>query len=164
MQNLNKDELRKNWRHSIEHDGGHCPVCDRWGRIYARGINKTMARSLMWLCQATKDKDGWVDVPKDAPRWLVRSNQLATLRWWSLVERKGSNNPKKKNSGMWRATELGVDFAHGIKNIPKKVYTYNGNVEVVSQNLVYISECFKEYFDYEQLMNEYFPHLPKKFI
>lgn len=154
---MSKEELRQQWRHAIENDGAHCPVCDRWGRIYARGINKTMARSLMWLCQAIKDKDGWVDVPSNAPRWLVRSNQLATLRWWSLVERRGNDDPKNKHSGMWRATKLGVDFVHGLKKIPEKVYTYNGEVETVSQNLVHISECFQDYFNYEQIMNEYFP-------
>ena len=159
---MDKEQLRQKWRHSIEHDGGLCPVCDRWGRIYARGINKTMAQSLMWLCQAVKDKDGWVDVPANAPRWLVRSNQLATLRWWSLVERRGNDDPKNKHSGMWRATKLGVDFAHGVKQIPDKVYTYNGEVEVVSQNLIYIAECFKEYFDYEKMMNEYFPSRQQK--
>ena len=63
---------------------------------------------------------------------------------------------------MWRATKLGVDFAHGVKQIPDKVYTYNGEVEVVSQNLIYIAECFKEYFDYEKMMNEYFPSRQQK--
>jgi hypothetical protein len=116
-----------------------------------------MAQSLMWLCQAIKDEDGWVDVPTNAPRWLVRSNQLATLRWWGLVERKGNDNPKNKNSGMWRAKKLGFEFAQGMKKIPEKVYTYNGEVEVVSQNLVHISKCFSNYFDYEKIMNEYFP-------
>lgn len=154
---MNREELRQKWRLTIESGGGHCPVCDRWGRIYARGINKTMARSLMWLCQVAKDEDGWVDVPSNAPRWLVRSNQLATLRWWSLVERRGNDNPKNKHSGMWRETALGSHFARGVKKIPEKVYTYKGEVEVVSQNLVHISECFKEYFDYEKIMNEYFP-------
>lgn len=154
---MDNEELRQKWRRTIEGDGGHCPVCDRWGRIYARGINKTMAQSLMWLCKAIKDDDGWVDVPTSAPRWLVRSNQLSTLRWWLLVERKGNDDPKNKHSGMWKATKLGEEFVYGIKKIPEKVYTYNGEVEVVSQNSIHISECFKEYFDYEKIMNEYFP-------
>ena len=159
---MSKEELRQKWRHTIEGDGGHCPVCDRWGRIYARGINKTMAQSLMWLCQAVKDEDNWVDVPANAPRWLVRSNQLATLRWWSLVERRGNDNPKNKHSGMWKATKLGADFVCGAKKIPDKVYTYKGEVEIVSQNLIHISECFKEYFDYEKVMNDYFPPSQQK--
>jgi hypothetical protein len=159
---MDNEELRQKWRKTIEGDGGHCPVCDRWGRIYARGINKTMAQSLMWLCQATKDESGWVDVPTFAPRWLVRSNQLATLRWWTLVERRGNDDPKNKHSGMWKTTKLGLDFAGGIKKIPDKVYTYKGEVESVSQNFIHISECFKEYFDYEKIMNEYFPAAQQK--
>jgi hypothetical protein len=63
---------------------------------------------------------------------------------------------------MWKVTNLGSDFVHGAKKIPDKVYTYKGEVEVVSQNLIHISECFKEYFDYEQIMNEYFPPSQRK--
>jgi hypothetical protein len=48
---MDKQELRDQWRHTIDDEGGHCPVCDRWGRVYARGINNTMASALIWLCQ-----------------------------------------------------------------------------------------------------------------
>ena len=154
---MDKLFLRDQWRKTIEHDGGNCPVCDRWGRIYARGINKTMAHSLIWLCHSKKDEDGWTDIPTNGPRWLVRSNQLPTLRWWGLVERKLNNDPKNKHSGMWRATKLGEDFVHGKVKIPEKAYTYNGEVEVMSPNLIEISECFKDYFDYREMMKNYFP-------
>jgi len=152
---MEKQELRKQWRHTIEHDGGHCPVCDRWGKIYARGINKTMARSLIWLFFA-KQEDGWVDVPSSAPKWLVRSNQLPTLRWWGLVERRANDDPKNKHSGMWSVTKLGEKFVHGEISIPEKVFTYNGEVEGSSDKFIFIHECFGDYFDYQEIMKNYF--------
>lgn len=146
--------LKSSWRETIEHDGGHCPVCDRWGRIYGRNINETMARSLLWLVNAERDSDGWVDVPKTAPRWLVRSNQLPTLKWWGLVERRGNTEESpNKFSGMWRPTELGCKFAAGQAQVPRKVFTYNNNVEGFGEEKIFIRECMGEIFDYQEVMS-----------
>ena len=79
-------QLRDQWRVVIEGDGGHCPCCDRWGKIYRRGLNSSMARSLIWLVQQPDRGDGWVHVPDNAPAWLLRSNQLGTLHLWGLLE------------------------------------------------------------------------------
>lgn len=154
--------LREKWRLAIEGEGSHCPVCDRWGRIYPRGINKTMAHSLLWLCSAKKNEDGWVDVPTDGPKWLLRSNQLPTLRWWDLVESCENDDPKKKSSGMWRPTQKGIDFAMGKILVNKKVFTYKGEVEGKSDEMTSIEECFDDVFDYSEIMNSYFPERQRK--
>jgi hypothetical protein len=154
---MDEEMLRGVWRSVIEGEGGHCPVCDRWGRIYGRNLNKTMAHSLIWLCSASTDDDGWVDVPNKAPRWLVRSNQLSTLRWWDLVVRKNTAEDKNKYSGLWKPTIVGRDFVHSGARIPLKVFTYNNNVEAKSVETVAIHECFDEYFDYQAVMNDHFP-------
>jgi len=144
-------KLRSEWRSVIEADGGTCPCCSRWGKVYPRNINETMARSLIWLCNAPS-KNGWVDVPSHAPRWIVRSNQLPTLRWWELVERAHSTDEKKKHSGLWRPTELGRSFAEGKIAIPKTVYTYAGEREKYGEATVFIRECFGSHFSYQEVM------------
>jgi hypothetical protein len=150
-------KAREKWRICIEGDGTHCPVCDRWGRIYGRNINRTMAYSLLWLLSASSDEENWVDVPNTAPRSIVRSNQLPTLRWWGLVERLDSDDPTFKHSGMWKVSQKGIDFAHSRIRVPHKVFTYNGEVEAFSMNEVFISECFQDNFDYQEVMNSFFP-------
>ena len=151
----NREALRDAWGRTIANDGGHCPVCDRWGKIYLRNINVTMAQGLMWLCRQTGDADGWINVPVVGPQWLVRSNQLATLHWWNLVERKSKDETHKaKFSGIWRPTPLGNDFAFGLVRVPKSVYTYNNRVMRYGTEEVFISECLNEGFDYEQVMRE----------
>ncbi len=142
--------LRDSWGRTIYQDGGHCPVCDRWGRVYPRAINKTMACSLIWLVNRPEE---WVDIPKLAPRWLVRSNQLPTLRWWDLVNRGTNDEPKLKHSGMWRATGLGVEFAYGRMSVPERVFTYNAEPVGFSDETVNIAECFETLFDYQQVMS-----------
>lgn len=143
--------LREEWRQVIEGDGDRCPCCDRWGRIYKRNINETMARSLLWLRDAPRE-NGWVNVPVHAPRWLVRSNQLPTLRWWDLVERAASEDKNKKHSGLWRPTDLGCAFANGEISVPKTVYTYNGEREKYGDEMLRISECFGTHFSYAEVM------------
>lgn len=143
-------DLRSIWRGIIGDEGGHCPCCDRWGKIYPRSLNETMARSLVWLAHHSTNGD-WVDVPKRAPRWLVRSNQLPTLRWWGLVERLDTEDKTKKHSGLWRATQRGILFAQNRLQVPKKVYTYNAEVEGFSEELVTIKDCV-ESFDYSAVM------------
>lgn len=144
---------RKAWRVTISGDGGHCPCCTRWGKVYARNINETMCRSLIWLTKARANEHGWVDVPETAPRWLVRSNQLPTLRWWNLVERIPSKNPDAKHSGLWRPTDLGRSFAMCNAAVPKTAYTYKGEVEYMSDDTVVITDCFGKKFSYAEVMN-----------
>lgn len=151
-------KLKEDWEYTIHDEGGVCPVCDRWGKVYGRHLNMTMARSLIWLCQeALKDPDAWVDVPNTAPRSIVRTNQLPTLAWWGLVERCHKNDVNKtKYSGLWKPTQKGWQFYRGEINIPHKVYTYNNTVEGFSDNLVFIKDCFETTFDYIQVMSSSF--------
>lgn len=145
-------ELRALWKGIIREDGGHCPCCDRWGKIYSRSLNKTMAKSLLWLAKNSANGE-WVDVPLRGPRWLVRSNQLPTLRWWGLVERHGNDDPTQKHSGLWRATDKGIQFAQGRITVPKKVFTYNAEALEFGGDDVTIKDCIDK-FDYAEVMEE----------
>jgi hypothetical protein len=149
--------LKAHWKEAIENEGAHCPVCKRWGKIYGRSINKTMAYSLVWLTGARSDDDGWVDVPNSGNLRILRSNQLPTLRWWNLVERKNIESDKTKHAGLWRATPLGKDFVHGLVQVPEKVFTYDAEVVAFSDKQTHIWQCFKNQFDYQEIMNQMFP-------
>lgn len=152
------EEARSMWSSVIKGDGGHCPCCDRWGKIYPRTFNSTMARSLIWLATWNRD-GGWCDVPNTAPKAIVRTNQLPTTRWWGLSERQPSGDSNKKNSGWWRVTERGNRFARGMITIPKKVFTYNGEVLYFDSSLIHIRDAFDTSFDYERVM---LPAIPEE--
>lgn len=152
---MDMETLRANWSNTISHDGGKCAVCDRWGKVYKRNINKTMAKGLIWLYQNKGEVDGWVHIPTKAPKWLTASNQLATLHWWNLVERKSKDESHKaKFSGIWRTTPLGDAFVTAQRTMPKSVFTYNNTVIRFGTKEAYIYECFKERFDYDQIMGD----------
>ena len=144
--------LRKQWEATIHGDGGHCPVCDRWGRVYWRTINATMARGLIWFCQQPGDEQGWVYAP-NGPKWLLRSNQFPTLKNWGLLERRPNpDNPLVKHEGFWRPTALGRAFYMGKLRVPKRVATYNDTVVERSIEETDIVSCFDTLFDYSEVM------------
>jgi len=153
-------EARSGWKSTIHGDGGICPCCDRWGKVYSRAINSTMALSLQWLYDANM-KAGvrcWVDVPNSAPKEVLRSNQLATLRWWGLVERElpDPEDKKRKFSGNWRITLRGMDFVEGRALVPKKVMTYNGDVVGSSDEMTTFEACKGAGFNYSSVMTTTF--------
>lgn len=146
-------ELRAVWTRQIAGKGAVCPCCNRFGKRYRRSINRTMAKCVAWLAAQRGDSDGWVDVPRVAPRWLVRSNQLPTMRWWGLVERIDPEAPGVNHSGMWRCTAAGRQFAMGILAVPKYVTTYNGEPLAFSEHKVFLAECGGP-FDFAEIMKD----------
>lgn len=155
-------QARDEWRETIHNDGGVCPCCARWGKVYNRQINGTMAFSLAWLYGQNKKKGirEWIDVPNTAPKFVLRSNQLSTLRWWGLVERQlPEPDDTNKHSGMWRMTLRGMDFVDNLVLVPKKVFTYNGEVVKVSDELVSFESCKDKRFDYNEVMSGSTPDL-----
>lgn len=143
-------DARIEWAKTIKGKGGRCPCCHRWGKINARALNSTMARSLIWLTRVRGHE--WIDVPKMAPRWLVQTNQLASLRWWDLVERSESHTPEVKHSGLWRTTSQGRLFVGRHISVPKKVYVYDGEVVAKSEDGVMIDGALGKHFDYSEMM------------
>ena len=143
------EDAKTDWMYQINGNGGHCPGCDRWGKIYPRHFNASMAKALIWLVNRGRP---WPDVPNTAPKWLTRTNQLPTVRWWGLAVRRESEDPAVKHSGMWQPTQRGIDFAHGRIPIPEKVFTYNAKALRFSEKHVFIDDVFKTRFDYEKVM------------
>ena len=143
------EDAKTEWVSAIHGEGARCPCCDRWGKIYPRHFNASMAKALIWLVGEGFD---WTDVPNTAPKWLTRTNQLPTVRWWGLIERQSPKTPAAKHSGMWKPTLRGWRFVHGLITVPETVYTYNAHVVRYSDKNIFIRDAFKTNFDYEQVM------------
>lgn len=160
-------DAKAGWRKTIHGKGGNCPCCERFGKVYARALNKTMVESLKWLADQNTAKGlrEWIDVPNTAPKAVLRSNQLASLRWWGLVERQlpDPGDKKAKHSGMWRVTLRGMDFVEGRLLVPKKVSTYNGEVVSTSDEMVSITSLFPG-FNYSAVMVQHHATLEDSLI
>lgn len=102
-----------------------CPCCARRTKAYKRPLNITMLRSLSWLHSESKGLR-WVDISSVAPRYVVATNQLPTVRWWGLVERNDAAARKAdlRNAGLWRTTQKAGQWLSGQIKIPKYIITY----------------------------------------
>jgi hypothetical protein len=144
--------LRRQWSFIIDGEGGNCPCCDRWGKIYAHRISGSMAATLCWLCDRSPNEE-WVNMPEDAPRWGLRGYQFPTLEKWGLLERnyltkKEMDENDIKNSGFWRPTERGRAFAKGLITVPKIAFLYNNTLVRYSDEQVSIEDCLGKKFSY----------------
>lgn len=149
-------DMKAEWEKVINGKGGVCPCCKRWGKVYVRPINLTMAKSFIWLAfAAPKDDAGWINVPKTAPVEVLRTKQFSTLRWWGLIEQASHlKDTTKKHVGLWRLTPLGRAFATGYATVPEKAVTYAGEVVRLAGKQVSLKECAKGY-DYSKVMAAY---------
>lgn len=156
--------LRGAWRQTTEHKGGYCAVCDRWGKINTLPLTGSMVRALIWLHREhAATGEMWVNVPERAPRHVMRSYAISTLKHWGLVAQRYAPPPTKeeikagaprktKTSGMWQITGLGIDFLNETVKVPKKLFVYNDTRMGATDELVTARECFEEEFNYDELM------------
>ena len=125
------EEARARLREGVR-EGTWCPCCDRWAM------------------RAGMETGYYVDITT-APAWLLRSNQLATLRWWGLIERAPNDDPKKKSSGMWALTNLGRHFIRGNVAVPRRVCTLFGDVVDQSDDTITVHDI-QHHFDYMEVL------------
>jgi len=142
-------KLRHDWRYTIEGDGGHCPVCDKFGKVYKIKLSQALALALKWVADHGGD-DGWVDVQTQGPRWMLRAKTYPLLAHWGLIE---SQAPR---SGVWRATPKGRAFIGADVLAPKAVYIYDNNVWAFDAENTSFKGCFGVKFDFDELMSATF--------
>jgi hypothetical protein len=157
--------LRGAWGDTIKSKGGHCEVCDRWGKINTIALRGIMVKTMHWI-HRTGNGD-WVDVPALAPRFVARSYSFTSLKHWNMVEQRYVPPPTKeeieegitretRTSGMWRLTPMGIDFIYNGTTAPHKVFVYNDHRVGASDEVVTARDCANEKFNYDEMMNQTF--------
>jgi len=134
--------------------GIECPCCGQMAREYKRKLNSAMARSLIWLVRTSGRDLEWVDVAGEAPKWLHRSRELPKLVHWGFIEQMENTDPSKKNSGVWRPTRDGRQFALNRSRISRYVYLYNNKIRGFSGEMTDIVDSLGDKFNYSELMGE----------
>lgn len=148
-------KLRSDYQKKLEGEGAECPCCKRFGKYNGYSITKTDAKFLVWLF-INGDKDGWVHTPTQAPREFMRAKSFTNLRYWGLIENYPNDNKDVKGSGLWRITNKGIKYMKGEMQLPKKAFVFDRMLVGFSEKQVYFTECYKEHFDLEQVMNSRF--------
>ena len=155
------DDAVKGWKVTIADKGGYCPCCGKWGKVYRQKLSEAMVKSLLWM--ASNHGEDWIDMPRQAPRWVIQTYTFATMHWWHLIERmpmtegvavgEDGVGQEKKFSGYWRVTTKGMQFARGLIQMPKYIYVYDNKYMDASTETIYIRHCFGEEFNYDEVMS-----------
>lgn len=138
--------LKDDWDETISGDGGCCPVCGKFGKVYKYKLSQALALSLKWIVDHG-DADGWVDVQTRGPRWMLRAKTYPLLVHWNMIE------DKAPRSGIWRATAVGREFLEGLDVAPKAVYVYDNHVMAIDAEETTFRGCFGVKFDFDELMS-----------
>jgi len=142
-------KLQDEWDATIAGEGGCCPVCGKFGKVYKYKLSQGLALALKWIADHGAD-DGWVDVQTKGPRWMLRSKTYPLLAHWQFIE---SQNAR---SGVWRVTDLGRDFLGGFDVAPCAVYVYDNKVMALDKENTTFRGCFGVRFDFDELMSDQF--------
>jgi len=157
--------LRREWADTIEDKGGHCPICDRWGKINIIKIRGVMIKQLHWIY---KEGGGdWLHIPSQKPKFGINAYAFTSFKHWGMVEQKEvikltkeeraqGMTQDKRTSGIWRVTPIGYDFLFNGLQVPKAVFTYNDVRVGQSDDSVTARECAFEKFNYDEMMGTTF--------
>ena len=154
FKNVVLEEVKKDMHLERENsDGVKCPLCDRLSKIYKRSISKNMCDFLISLIKGTQDpaicRNGWIHHKNTT----YDSRDYPWVAQWGLAETQFDEEKKKRTSGMWRPTELGIKFAKGEIKVPKYIFTYNGKVTKVSDEMVSFTQAYQNNkFNYDKFM------------
>jgi hypothetical protein len=135
--------------------GARCPCCGQTAKVYGRKYNLSEAYSLIWLVKESGPLMRWVNVPENAPKGLIKSREFPKNRYWGLIEPKpNDDDPKKKDSGIWRPTDKGVNFAYNRIRLEQRVFLYDNHVVGFASETMSILDALGTRFDYEELMSD----------
>lgn len=137
-----KHELRQNWRAGL-----NCACCGNRVQLYPRPIYSTMCRDLIALYRLGP---GWHHNREFKDD--VSAGDFHKFRYWRIIEQKPNDDDGKRDSGMWRITELGRDFVEERVSVPKTAYVYNRKVREWSDDSIKIREALGKKFSYPELM------------
>jgi hypothetical protein len=135
-------------------DGAVCPCCESWVQRYRRTLTAGMAVVLCRIVRQTVGRqDPWVKVYEMKHPPL--GGDFAKLRHWKLLERlpKDWEDTTRRTSGVWRATDKGIDFALGRIMVPRAYFDYQGRCLGFDEELTTIQQALGKRFDYGELMS-----------
>lgn len=136
--------------------GATCPCCNQNVKVYKRKITSAMAASLQFIAN-TKQVNEWFYVHEALEKFKNRQRfvgDFPKLRHWGLIDKDTELREDGSNrTGWYKLTEKGRKFAFGLIQVPKHAIIYNQKVlKLDNSNNIYIRDCFKENFDYRELM------------
>lgn len=132
-------------------EGGSCPCCGQFVKVYRRSITSTMAAQLIRAFNKFGDQQ-WFHITD--PVVGYGHGDFAKLRYWGLLE--GGDHIQgdegKRTSGLWRVTEKGGHYASKKIRLPQYCLVYDGRKLGFEGDQIDIEESLGKKFNYRELM------------
>ena len=146
-----QDDLRRMAKTEIR----ECSCCRGNIKTYGYTLG-SYVRILIWLYRERfNDAGGWCHIPTAPDGLINKGGDYGKLRHFGVTEQAGpSEDPKMRNTGKWRATELGCRFVLGRATVPRTIYWDRppGRIIGKSDEHCTIREALGRDFDYGKLM------------
>lgn len=142
-------------------EGVKCPCCNGYVKVYNRSINSANAICLIELFKIS-EKHGYrfyhINELKELSKKfmkMVNGGEFARMRHYGFImdQPKSDDKKNKKTSGYWILTTKGKKFVKGEIEVYKNMLILNNNVLGYEGDMVNISDCLDEQFDYEKIMS-----------
>jgi len=149
-------QARKDYSETLR-EGGDCPCCDRYGKIYRRKFTSAMARFMISMYRINQETPGqWVHALNDVAYKLGIGGDYGKTALWRLIEKRpGGKDDGNPDGGQYRITEKGRSFVEGRLRIEKYKFVYHDRVMQVEQGPpeeLSIREALGAAFDFNELM------------
>lgn len=139
-------KMLENFNHNF--DGFDCPTCKRMVQIYKRTLHKSIILQLVNLLNAGGDKKY---IHSDKFITGTVGKDFAISKHWDLIVQEPTEDRRRKTSGKWKLTPLGVDFLLSRSAIHKYTYLFNDKIIGTSESVVFIKDCLGKTFDYSKI-------------
>jgi hypothetical protein len=166
----NADALVEARQHVFGHldKGIDCPTCDQHAKRYRRGLNSGMAQWLVALLRLNNAGIEWAHIawiaanirgvpPAEAVKLpeggAAGSGDGPKGVHWGLVEDRRNFDTAKKDTGYWRVTDKGREFASGTLALPPYSVIYNNVWERYEGVPITIQKVWETPFNFQDLMN-----------
>lgn len=153
-------EAKKYLRAHFANHMVQCPCCGQAVHLYKRQIHATMAKMLIRLVKMTESSDAgqvWFDIKdivRAAGHGTTGTYDFSKLMFWGLVmqHEKDPSDTTRRQSALWRATDVGILFVHNKIRIPKYVYIYNNRLQKNGGEEIGTMDALTDNFNYQELM------------
>lgn len=144
--------------HAFQTGGTTCPCCCRKYVARKRKLNANMAYGLIRLfAQTVKVGKEWAYTASDD---IDRYRELPKLRHWGLIISKRNVDPDKKDSGIWKLTQTGIDFVQRLVEMPTHILLLDNQVAgcsdgshpMLQEDFSSIDDALTRRFSYAELM------------
>jgi len=148
-------ERRDLFERAKRKEGAHCGLCLRYIKVYDRSINSSMARWLIQLVRRYEIEPRWFGVSESWSK-QINARDICLFKHWgmTLMKPKDASDGRKRTSGYWKPTSVGVAFARRECSVPCYKVLYNNELIFEKGPQVTIVHAIGKKFDHGELMSK----------